>query len=100
VASLVDKKACVEIFGVASAQAAALQYHGKLELRQASPQANCPYLVVDVNAQASLSSAVNLPDWAFQATVRKPTDKTENMLVFKRVSINTPSSPAAAPRHP
>ena len=97
VASLVDKKSCVEIYGVESAQAAALQYHGQLELRQVSPQSNCPYLVVDVKAQARLSSVVNLPDWAFKATVRKPTDKTENMLVFKRVSPNTP---ATLPRLP
>ena len=97
VASLVDKSACVEIYGVDSAQAAALQYHGRLDLRQATPQASCPYLVVDVNAQPSLSSAVNLPDWAFQATVRKPTDKTENMLVFKRVSLDAPASPSATP---
>ena len=100
VASLVDKNECVEIFGVDSAQAAALQYHGKLELRQATPQASCPYLVVDVNAQARLGSAVNLPDWAFQATVRKPTDKTENMLVYKRVSVGVAPATAAVPRSP
>jgi 4-amino-4-deoxy-L-arabinose transferase-like glycosyltransferase len=94
VASLVDQKSCVEIYGVGSAQAAALQYHGQLQLRQATPQANCPYLVVDVKAQPSLSSVVNLPDWAFKATVRKPTDKTENMLVFQRVSVSSPDEPA------
>ena len=87
VASLVDKNSCVEIYGVGSAHAAALQYHGQLELRRATPRATCPYLVVDVVAQSTLASAVNLPDWAFQATVRKPTDKTENMLVYRRVSL-------------
>lgn len=96
VASLVDKNACVEIYGVGSAHAAALQYHGRLELRQASAQASCPYLIVDVNAQSTLSNAVNLPDWAFQATVRKPTDKAENMLLFKRVSRDSPAKPAPA----
>jgi len=100
VASLVDKKSCVEIFGVGSAQAAALQYHGQLELRQATPLASCPYLVVDVTAQARLGRAVNLPDWAFQATVRKPTDKTENMLLYKRVSLGAVPGPAGAPRSP
>ena len=100
VASLVDKKSCVEIFGVGSAQAAALQYHGQLELRQATPLASCPYLVVDVTAQARLGSAVNLPEWAFQATVRKPTDKTENMLLYKRVSLGAVPGPAGAPRSP
>ena len=94
VASLVDKNACVEIYGVGSAQAAALQYHGRLELHQAGAQAGCPYLVVDVKAQSSLSTAVNLPDWAFQATVRKPTDKSENMLLFKRVRGTNVTRPA------
>ncbi|WP_041388741.1 membrane protein [Polaromonas sp. JS666] len=88
IASLVDKNACVEIYGVDSAQAAALQYHGRLELRQATSHASCPYLVVDVDAQSTLSNTVNLPDWAFLATVRRPTDKNENVLVFKRVSTD------------
>lgn len=90
VASLVDKHACVEIYGIGSAQAAGLQYHGGLELRQAQAPATCPYLIVDIKAQSSLSRAVNLPDWAFQATVRKPADKNENILLFKRVSIASP----------
>jgi len=97
VASLVDPKSCVEIYGVGSAHAAALQYHGRLELRQTTPLESCPYLVVDVTAQGRLGGAVNLPDWAFQATVRKPTDKTENMLVYKRVS---PASPIPLPPGP
>jgi len=100
IASLVDKNACVEIYGVDSAQAAALQYHGQLELRQATVQASCPYLIVDVNAQSSLSSTVNLPDWAFQATVRRPTDNNENVRVFKRVSIDSQAKTATAPRRP
>lgn len=88
IASLVDKNACVEIYGIGSAQAAALQYHGQLELRQAGAQASCPYLIVDIEAQSTLSNTVNLPDWAFQATVRRPTDKTENVLLYKRVSLD------------
>ncbi len=90
VASLVDKSSCVEVHGVESAQIAALQYHGGLKLERADLNANCPYLVVDVNAQASLSQVVNLPDWAFLATVRKPTDRTENMVVYKRLSLSRP----------
>ena len=100
VASLVDKKSCVEIFGVDSAQAAALQYHGQLELRQATAQASCPYLVVDVSAQPRLASAVNLPDWAFKATVRKINDRTENMLVFQRVRSAEPAPPHRNPPRP
>jgi 4-amino-4-deoxy-L-arabinose transferase-like glycosyltransferase len=92
ISSLVDKKSCVAIFGVASPLAAALQYHGGLSLRQATTQAQCPYLVVDAAAQARLSEVVSLPDWAFQATVRRPTDKNQVLQVYKRV---TPVRPAA-----
>ena len=86
VARMVDRSACVEIYGVSSAQATALQYHGKLELRQATSQPACPYLVVDADAQASLSNAVQMPDWAFLATIRRPTDKNENVLLYRRVT--------------
>ena len=91
IASMVDKTSCVEIYGISSAHAAGLQYHGRLDLRQAQPHAVCPYLVVDANAQDRLGQAVNLPDWAFQAKVSRPTDKNENVLLFKRVSQNAPS---------
>ena len=94
IANLVDKQSCVEIYGVGSVQAAALQYHGNLELQQTTPASKCPYLIVDSKAQASLSQAVNLPDWAFKATVHRPSDKNENLLLFKRVGF------AAAPATP
>lgn len=86
VAARVDTGACVEVFGLNSAQVAAFQYHGYLNLRQAGARAACPYLVVDADAQDKLSSTVDMPEWAFLATVRRPTDKTENVLLFKRVS--------------
>lgn len=96
-ASMVDKKSCVEIYGLSSAHAAGLQYHGRLELRQAQARAVCPYLIVDANAQANLGNAVNLPDWAFQAKVSRPTDKNENVLLFKRVSRDSESLGAEQP---
>ncbi|MDP3310293.1 MAG: hypothetical protein Q8S56_04925, partial [Polaromonas sp.] len=87
VAARVDPQACVEVFGLNSAQVAAFQYHGQLELRQAGAKATCPYLVVDADAQDKLGSAVDMPEWAFLATLRRPTDKNENVLLFKRVSL-------------
>ena len=98
ISSLVDKTSCVEIYGVASPLAAAMQYHGALSLRQAASQAQCPYLVVDAAAQARLGNAVNLPDWAFQATVRRPTDKNQVLQVYKRVSPTAPAGAASLPR--
>ena len=98
IASLVDSKSCVEIFGVSSPLVAALQYHGALTLVQTTFQSNCPYLVTDAAAQTRLSGAVNLPDWAFLATLRRPTDKNQVMQVYKRVgSVKTQSTPPNTP---
>ncbi len=100
VARMVDKNACVEIHGVSSAQAAALQYHGKLTLRQAASQPACPYLIVDADAQATLSNTVQLPDWAFLATIRRPTDRNENVLLYRRVSQQGTSSATGSKYRP
>ena len=87
IARLVDKTGCVQVFGISSAQTAAFQYHSQLDLLPAGPRAHCPYMIVDSAAQAALSQSVNLPDWAFQASVRRPTDKTDNLLIYKRVGL-------------
>ena len=103
IAARVDPAACVEVHGLNSAQVAAFQYYGKLDLRQAGVKASCPYLVVDLEAQATLGNTVDLPEWAFLATLRRPTDKNENVALYKRVSLAAPSpapTPAPAPRLP
>ena len=98
IAARVDPAACVEVHGLNSAQVAAFQYYGKLDLRQAGVKASCPYLVVDLEAQATLGNTVDLPEWAFLATLRRPTDKNENVALYKRVSLAAPSpAPTTAP---
>jgi 4-amino-4-deoxy-L-arabinose transferase-like glycosyltransferase len=103
VAARVNPDACVEVHGLNSAQVAAFQYHGHLQLRQAGAKATCPYLVVDADAQATLSDIVDMPEWAYLATLRRPTDKNENVALYKRVSLTTATPahpPASAPRGP
>ena len=103
VAARVDPAACVEVYGLNSAQVAAFQYHGKLDLRQAGVKASCPYLVVDIDAQSTLGNTVDLPEWAFLATLRRPTDKNENVALYKRVSLaahSTAATPAPSITRP
>jgi 4-amino-4-deoxy-L-arabinose transferase-like glycosyltransferase len=95
VARLVDKTVCTEVHGLSSAQIAALQYHGQLTLRRASRAAQCPYMIVDADHESTLAQAVNLPDWAFQASLRRPADRNENLLLFKRVSSTSRASSAS-----
>ena len=88
VAKLVDKSACVEIYGISTAQATALQYHGQLRLRQATPRPVCPYLVVDADYQSTLGGTVHLPDWVLVTTVRRPADRNENVVLYRRSTTN------------
>jgi 4-amino-4-deoxy-L-arabinose transferase-like glycosyltransferase len=96
IAARVNPDACVEVYGLNSAQVAAFQYHGHLQLRQAGASAACPYLVVDAEAQATLSETVDMPEWAYLATLRRPTDKNENVALYKRVSLAA-AAPAPTP---
>ncbi len=88
VAGLVDRTQCVLADGLTQAQAAALQYHGALQLvRTDSGQgASCRSLVVSPDTQPTLDSRVDLTQWAFKATVRRLTDSKESLLVYQRVS--------------
>jgi 4-amino-4-deoxy-L-arabinose transferase-like glycosyltransferase len=97
VAARVNPQACVEVHGLNSAQVAAFQYHGKLDLRQAGAKAACPYLIVDADAQATLSDTIDMPEWAYLATLRRPTDKNENVALYKRVSKATAAPARRAP---
>ncbi len=100
VAARVDPTSCVEVHGLNNVQIAAFQYHGQLDLRQAGVKASCPYLVVDTDSQGTLSETVDMPEWAYLATLRRPTDKNENVALYKRVSISAPDPATAPPPRP
>lgn len=85
IATEVDTTACVQVHGMTRAQLAALRFHAHLELRPASGQALCPWLIVDTEAQSSLGGAVNLEHWQWVRAVRRPSDDSEDVLLYRRV---------------
>ena len=91
VATLVEKSACVEIYGISNAQAAALSYHGGLRVHKFDSTNACQFLIVDSEIKESMSAVINLPDWAFMASLSRPTDKAENILLFRRVGALQPN---------
>ncbi|NDP37258.1 MAG: hypothetical protein GZ093_00670 [Rhodoferax sp.] len=75
---------CVEIYGLSRSQIAAFQFHGHLALRPTGPDSRCPWLIVDKDAERSLSSVVNLNDWYRHSTMRHPADRYEDVLIYRR----------------
>jgi 4-amino-4-deoxy-L-arabinose transferase-like glycosyltransferase len=80
----VDRQACAETLGLSTAQAAALRYHGNLELRVAQLQPQCPALLVDRQAQARFRRELDPSLWTLVAAARRPTENSDDLLIYRR----------------
>ncbi|MEZ5644207.1 MAG: hypothetical protein R3E99_03435 [Burkholderiaceae bacterium] len=87
-ASLLPADSCVLVDGLSQAQIAALQHHGRLDVRRldSPPDIRCQSLLVDPERQPTLDERLTLTNWAFKATVRRLNDdRKETILVYLRV---------------
>ena len=76
---------CVQTVGLSRAQVAALQYHGALDLQRAALQDRCDWLVADIASWPAPEAEADAMQWNQRATIPRPTDKTDHLLVFRRV---------------
>ena len=81
---LIGDTPCVEVHGLSTPQVTAVRWYAHWPLIPASRLARCPWLLVDIDARPSLPATVNLSDWRAAGQVRRPTDKNETLLVFRR----------------
>jgi hypothetical protein len=79
-----DRPGCVEVVGLTRAQIAALRYHARLDLRSASIPSACPWLVAAPDVQVALPMVLDARQWQLVATVRRPTDARDNLLLFRK----------------
>lgn len=85
-----ENPGCVQTVGLSRAQVAALQYHAGFTLRPASLSVSgCEWLVSDIASWPAPASAVDAMQWERVATVARPTDKTDFLLVFRRIETET-----------
>ena len=84
-ALLGDAPGCVQTVGLSRAQVAALQYHGGLTLEQARSASGCEWLVADIASWPAPPNAADASRWQHLATVARPTDKNDHLLVLRRL---------------
>lgn len=77
---------CVQTVGLSRSQVAALQYHGALTLERAGLQDECDWLIADIASWPASERMVNTALWELKATIPRPTDKNDHLLVFRRAS--------------
>jgi 4-amino-4-deoxy-L-arabinose transferase-like glycosyltransferase len=81
-----ERPGCIEVFGLTRAQVAAFRYHGEMDLRPASPQGECPWLLAASELQAVLPSALDMGSWQLVSTIRRPVDRDDNVLLYRKAS--------------
>jgi hypothetical protein len=86
VRKFVDTPGCVGELGLSRAQIAAFQYHGKMDLQPAVLAQSCPWLLVAAPEQPEAHAALDMKSWHLVATVRRPSDRDENVLVYRRAA--------------
>lgn len=84
-----QQPSCVEAHGLSRAQIAAFKFHGKLVMKPAGLTNACPWLIVDKDALPTLSTAVDRKQWAFHSSMRHPSDRNEDLLVYKRIKAGS-----------
>ncbi|MBP6276377.1 MAG: hypothetical protein KA393_03110 [Limnohabitans sp.] len=99
-APLVDKvrqvtgpTACLQYAGISKAQGAAFMYHAQARLMPLqTPQTDCPWLIIDKSNASLLSPKIESLGWLEEAAIKRPTDKSETLLVYRpAIALTTPS---------
>ena len=85
IAQHVPSDACIATVGLPRAQLAALEYHGgwRVEAHPVPPQTGCEFLLTTARANA-VTSTLARAGWKLLARERRPTDRTEQTVVYRR----------------
>lgn len=98
-AALRQQPGCVAGPDLTRGQVAALAYHGGIEVQTQAPQAQaCPWLITDPAHRPTAEA--NAPGWQLQADIARPTDRSDRLLLLRRLPASersAPADPAASP---
>ena len=91
VKSMMGATDCVHYYGLTRAQGAAFEFHGQLKLvplnsiHSSSDKVSlsCAWLIVDTQAISTLSKEIDMSAWVQHATVRRPTDNNEDIVLYR-----------------
>jgi hypothetical protein len=82
---------CAHYHGLTRAQGAAFEFHGQMKLlpiskkstEDARPKSVCDWLIVDTQAVGNLKNDIDMSQWVLLATVRRPSDNNEDIILYK-----------------
>ena len=83
-AAITSGQGCVVAYGLSRAQVAALMYHGRLNMVAMGQLPECDWVVADPDEAPAVSTVLPPEQWAEVASVGRPTDRDEKLLVLHR----------------
>ncbi len=85
--------ACLQYAGISKAQGSAFMYHAQAQLKpMQTPQTDCPWLITDKVNAPLLSAKIQSLGWVEEAAVKRPTDKSETLIVYRPAASLSASS--------
>ena len=101
VRSMMGATDCVHFYGLTRAQGSAFQFHGNLKLipvatrteKTSTDESHCAWLIVDTQALALFHKEVDASAWTQHATVRRPSDNNEDIVLFRALSTQVTAKP-------
>jgi len=86
VAAVVGQPSCLQVLDLNREQLAAFQYYGAFVLKPVADPTRCPWLLVNPDARTGLQNGASASQWRLQAVIRRPSDKADDVLLFRRVA--------------
>ena len=86
ISAVVKASDCLQTHGLDRGQIAAFKFQAGLALRAPSDNANCPWLLVDRDAVATLGNTVDMKQWTPQYIGYRPTDRDDDVLLYRRIA--------------
>ena len=86
VRQLVDEPECIAELALERAHIAALRYHGQFTLQPLTADTRCRYLLVNPEAIGGLHDIIDLHQWRLLGTLRRPTAKSDDLLLYQRMT--------------
>lgn len=81
---IVARDQCAQVLNLDTAQIAALQWYGQLNLRPATEAAACEWLLTEPGANSEIASIVDRSVWAPHTLVQHPVANSEMFWIMKR----------------
>ena len=84
IAERVGQPTCISTLSLSRPHIAALRHHGQFDLRPLDAGSACRWLLLSPEAIGTLNTKIDLHQWRFIGTLRRPTSASDDLLLYQK----------------